>query len=113
MAAAAAAEPGIILESKSACARRHQEQAEIARAAVIAGKARGDDKLRRRAAVDDSDLGAVEPPAVRHLPCRGPDMGEVEARGAFRMCKRQRQSALGNLPQHLLLLRLGAAAFDQ
>src|SRR2546430_11869634 len=106
MAAAAAAEPGIIMERNSARPRTHQEQADIAGAAVIAGEARGDDELRRRAAVDDRNLGAVEPPAVRHLSRRGLDMGEVEARGALRVRKRQRQPALGNLPKHLLLLRL-------
>ena len=56
---------------------------------------------------------SVEAPAVRRFLRRGPDVGEIEARLAFRMRECQIQRTVGDLWQQRLLLRLRAAFRDQ
>ena len=46
-----------------------------------------DDDLPRRMAVEDSQLMAVEAPAIGRLARGGFDISEIEARRAFRMCE--------------------------
>ena len=93
--------------------RRHQEQAQLARRAVVAGDARRDDDLAGGMAVEHGGLAAVEAPAVRRLRRRGLDIGEIETRRALRMREREIERAVGDFGQHRLLLRLAAAFRDQ
>ena len=74
---------------RPACACRHQEQAEFARRAIVVGDAGRDDDLTGGIAVEHGGLVAVEAPAVGRFLRRGLDLGEIEARRAFRMRERQ------------------------
>ena len=113
IAGAAAAEPRKIPQGESGGASRHQEQAQMACRAVVAGDAGGNDELIGRMAVEHRCLVAVEPPAIRRRLRRGLHMRQIEARGAFRMRECEQQRTAGDLGKNRLFLRRMAGFGDQ